>query len=73
MRIEDFGVSGDCLTELKRVGVADVEDIAEFFEQIAIGQPMFEAGWLKCWDEIVYQLKVLGFWSEKMEQTWPTK
>jgi hypothetical protein len=72
MRIEDFGVSEECLTELKRVGVMDVEDIAQFFEQIAIAQPTFEAGWLKYWDEIVNQLKVLGYWAERMGQTWPS-
>jgi hypothetical protein len=42
----------------------------EFFEEQAQGHAMIKAGWLKCFDQIVKQLKLLNLWSETMEQAW---
>lgn len=70
MHIEDFNVSEECRSELKRVGFITVEDVVEFLEEQAKGQAMIRAGWLKCFDEITKQLKVLNLWSKTLEQTW---
>lgn len=71
MNIDQFNVSENCRHELQRVGVLDVEEIVEFLEEQSKGQAMIQAGWLKYFSEIVEQMKLLGLWSESMEQTWP--
>jgi len=73
MRIDDFNVSEQCLQELKRTGVTTVEDIVFFLDQYAkSGGGTFRAKWVKCFDEIVAQLKRLNLWSENMEKFWPS-
>lgn len=72
MRVEEFGVSENCMHELKRVGFTSVEEIVIFLEQQAKGRAMIEAGWLKCFDEIVNQLKLCDFWSPELEDAWPS-
>jgi hypothetical protein len=70
MKLDEFNVSQECRHELARVGFATVEEIVEFLEEQAQGHAMIKAGWLKCFDEIVEQLKLLNLWSETMEQAW---
>jgi hypothetical protein len=71
VNIDEFNVSHECRHELVRVGFATVEEVVEFLEEQAQGHALIQAGWIKCFDEIIEQLKLLDFWSEMMEQAWP--
>ncbi len=71
VKVENFKVSTRCIGELKRVGVTAVEEIVEFLEAYQHGT-MIEAGWLKCFDEIIDELRNLGLWSEELERKWPS-
>ncbi len=72
MTIEDLGLSDKCLVELKRVGFTMVEEVIEFLEMHS-KQDMILQRWIpQCFDEIMTQLKQLDYWSEKLEQSWPS-
>lgn len=73
MEIDNFKVSERCRYELKRVGFTRVEEIVDFLEQHSEGGAMIRAPWLKCFAEIVSQIKVQGFWTDVLESAWPDK
>ena len=72
MTIDDFNVSEDCRLRLREVGFTAVEEIVEFLEQQAISRGMSAGRWVSCFDEIVEQIKLLGLWSDILEQGWPS-
>lgn len=71
VKIDELNVSRECRHELTKVGFTTVEEIADFLEQQAKGDATIRAGWLSYFVDIVEQLKLLGLWSETMEQAWP--
>jgi hypothetical protein len=73
MNIEDLGVDTKCLAELRRVGFTEVEEIVEWLEDQVQGRAMIRAGWMKCFSDVVKRLKHYGFWSDELEQAWPSQ
>jgi hypothetical protein len=71
MKIEDSGVSPECLKALKRVAFTEVEEVVEFFELHSKDDMILERWIPLCFDELMGQFKRLGYWTEKMGQAWP--
>ncbi|MBX3084175.1 MAG: hypothetical protein KF716_21250 [Anaerolineae bacterium] len=72
MKIEDFGARAECLDALKRSGFTNVEEVVEFLEMLGSPPASTISGrWIKYFPEIVQQLKVRGFWTQKLESYWP--
>ena len=62
MKIEDLHVSEECLSQLKSAYFSTVEEIVEFLNDNWGAIPI-EAQWIlsNCFDEIIGQLRSLGF------------
>ncbi len=72
MRIEDLGVSMQCLKELQRAGFTEVEEVVEFLE-LHGKDAMLLVAWIPiCFDELVPQFKRLGHWTTKLDKAWPS-
>ena len=68
--IDDFNISDECYKRLKRAAFTYVEEVVEFLTDNDYTIMLFQP-WLLCFDEMAVQFKLLGLWSETIEQNWP--
>jgi len=61
MKIEELGVSAECLNKLRRAGFTIAEEIVEFLEQsVGTGASVRIVWGGSCFDEVVDRLKVMA-------------
>jgi hypothetical protein len=65
--IDELGVSDECLRHLKSTGITKIRELVEGLEGgIGITDPL-SPGVLRCFDEIIIQLKAKGCWPDSLD------
>lgn len=73
MKIDEFHISKECLSQLQALGFTTVEEVTEYLKQLAIGIGTVSGKWAaNCFYEVKDELKLLNLWTQELEQFWPS-